>query len=112
MDTKDIILNILNKEYKLEARVLNVKEYKDSICSLLELKTPELSLEKNIYVPKKFKNDKKTIKDICIYSIDGIIIELIEKGKKSSGDTRRFNLEQALILQDILDDLKKKTVIN
>lgn len=107
MDTKDIILNILNKEYKLEARVLNVKEYKDSICYLLELKTPELSLEKNIYVPKKFKNDKKTIKDICIYSIDGIIIELIEKSKNSSGDTRRFNLEQALTLQDILDDLKK-----
>lgn len=36
MDTKDIILDILNKEYKIETRILKTKEYKDSICYLLE----------------------------------------------------------------------------
>ena len=102
----EIIKEKLNKEYILETKILDIVEGEYAVDFKLYLKTSETSFQENLVMPLKYMEDDDAIIRGCIEILDDIIKSLLSKSMRASGDTRRFNISQILILQEVLDKIE------
>lgn len=64
-----------------------------------------MSFEESLIMPLDYMKDDETIVRGCAEVLDSIILSLLSKCIMASSDIRRFNINQILILQDILDEI-------
>lgn len=102
----EIIKEKLNKEYILETKILNIVEGEYAIEFDLYLKTSETSFEESLIILLDYMEDDDAIVRVCAEILDDIIKSFLSKSMRASGDTRRFNINQILIFQDVLDKIK------
>lgn len=101
----EIIKEKLNKEYVLDTKIVDVEEEEGLVEFNLYLKTSETSFEETLILSDDEIKNKDNVVRECAEVLNSIIISLLSKCLMASGDTRRFNINQILALQDILDEI-------
>lgn len=103
-NAKRIINEKLNKEDVLKTEIKNVVVGED-VKFKLYIKIKEMSFEESLIMPLDYmKNDEAIVRG-CAEVLNSIILSLLSKCVMASSDIRRFNINQILILQDILDEI-------